>query len=341
VEKRTMEQFYDDSIFQYVREFGPKEWGKRHPFAFEFSLKVTGTELIPRPKDVYVCTKLKRIKGIRLRRDGSYVVGRMDEQATPRDFYWFALRSLRDSDYMDLWIFLHSVLNSSDYSISAKEIANQTGSDPTACTNWLDDLVGQHIVMRKGNRYFVKNSGEFMLFCEKLHSAAPKPIDEVVMDFICSNYGPTRGDVCKWMKNVNGLTLNATYKAIKNLENGSFIKANPTKHPGRKGPASDDLFVCCNNCFFLFSSQQECIEFEMEKFDENVEKCFGRELRDEEKMALKEFVKTRPEGPQLLRKLNEILKYFERLKEDIDKEGYLQKGILFLEKELELPLKFI
>ncbi len=334
-----MEQFYDDSIFQYLREFGPKEWGKRHPFAFEFSFKVTGTELTPR--DVYVRTKLKRIKGIRLLRDGSYVVGRMDEQATPRDFYWFALRSLRDIKYMGLWVFFHSILNSSDYSTSAKEIANLTGGDPTACGKWLDDLADNHIVTRKGSRYFVKNSNEFALFLEKLHSAAPKPIDEVVMDFLCSNYGSTRGNVCKWMKNANGRTSSATYKSIENLENGSFVRAIPTKHKGQKGPASDDLFVCCDNCFFLFSSQQECVDFEIMKFDENVKKSFGRELRDEEKMALKEFAKARPEGPQLLRKLNEILQYFERLKEDIDKEEYLQKAILFLENELRLSLRFI
>lgn len=337
-----MERLYDDSIFQYLREFEPKEWGKCRPFAFEFSLKETGTELTPRRRDrEYVCGKLKRIKGIRLRRDGSYVIGRRDEQATPRDFYWFALRSLRDSEYMDLWVFLHSVLNSSDYSTSAKEIANLTGGDSTTCEKWLDDLADKHIVTRKGSRYLVKNSDEFTLFCQKLHSAAPKPIDEVVMDFLCSNYGSSKSNVCKWMKDTNGPTLSATYKTIENLENGSFVRATSAKHPGQRGPASDDLFVCCNNCFFLFSSQEECVDFEITKFGENVKKCFGRELRDEEKMALKEFAKARPEGPQLLRKLNEILKYFKRLKEDIDKEEYLQKAILLLEKELGLSLRFL
>ena len=336
-----MEQLFDDSIFQYLREFGPKEWGKRHPFAFELSLKETGTELTPRRGDEYVCIKLKRIKGIRLRRDGSYVVGRMDEQATPRDFYWFALRSLRDSKYMALWVFFHSILNSSDYSISAKEIANLTGGDLMACEKWLDVLADNHIVTRRESRYFVKNSDEFALFCQRLHSSAPKPIDEVVMDFLCSNYGSSKGNVCKWMKDVNGLTSSATYKAIENLENGSFVRANPAKHAGQRGPASDDLFVCCNNCFFLFSSQEECVDFEVKKFGENVKKCFGRELRDKEKIVLKEFVKARPEGPQLLRKLNEILKYFERLKKDIDKEEYLQKAIVFLEKELGLSLTFL
>jgi len=271
----------------------------------------------------------------------SLAISMASGQATPRDFYWFALRSLRDSKYMALWVFFHSILNSSDYSTSAKEIANLTGGDSTACEKWLDVLADNHIVTRRESRYFVKNSDEFTLFCQKLRTAAPKPIDEVVMNFLCSNYGSSKGNVCKWMKNANGPTLSATYKAIKNLENGSFVRANPAKHPGQRGPASDDLFVCCNNCFFLFSSQEECVEFEIRKFGENVEKCFGRELRDEEKMALKEFVKARPEGPQLLRKLNEILKYFKRLKEDIDKEEYLQKAILFLEKELELSLRFL
>lgn len=335
-----MERLYDDSIFEYLREFGPKEWGKKRPFAFELSPKVTGTELTPRHGDEYVSRKLNKIKGIRLRRDGIYVIGRRDERATPYDFYWFALRSLRDSEYMDLWVFLHSVLNSSDYSTSAKQIANLTDGDSAACGKWLDDLADKHIVTKKGNRYVVKNSDEFVLFCQKLHSAAPKPIDEVVMDFLCSNYDWSKGNVCKWMKDLNGLTSSATYKAIENLENGSFVRANPVKHAGQRGPASDHLFVCCNNCFFLFSSQEECVDFEVKKFGENAEKCFGRELRDEEKMVLKEFVKARPEGPQLLRKLNEILKYFERLKKDIDKEESLQKAILFLEKELGLSLTF-
>ena len=85
-----MERLYDDSIFEYLREFGPKEWGKKRPFAFELSPKVTGTELTPRHEDEYVSRKLNKIKGIRLRRDGIYVVGSRDERATPYDFYWFA-----------------------------------------------------------------------------------------------------------------------------------------------------------------------------------------------------------------------------------------------------------
>jgi hypothetical protein len=320
---------------------GPNEWGKRRPFAFELSFKATGTELTPRRGDEYVHRKLKRIKGIRLRRDGSYVVGRKDEQATPRDFYWFALRSLRDSEYMDLWIFLHSVLNSSDYSTSAKEIADLTGGDSTVCGKWLDGLADKHMVTRNGSRYLIENPGEFTVFLQKLHSAAPKPVDEVVMGFLCSNYGSSKGDVCDWMNNVSGVTFSTTYKATENLENGGFVRVVSTKHLGKKGPASDHLFVCCNNCFFLFSSQEECVDFEITKFGQNIEKCFGRELRNEERIALVEFVKARPEGPQLLRKLNEILQYFERLKKDIDREEYLKKTILFLEKELELPLRLL
>lgn len=336
-----MEHLYDDSIFEYLREFGPKEWGKKRPFAFELSPKVTGTELIPRPKDECTKKKLNKIKSIRLRRDGIYVVGRRNERTTPYDFYWFALKSLRDSEYMNLWVFLHSVLNSQDYSTSAKEIANLTDGDSIACGKWLDNQADKHVVTKKGNRYFVKDSDEFALFCQKLHSASPKPIDEVVMDFLCSNYGSSKGSVCKWMKDVNGLTSSATYKSIENLENGGYVRASPAKHPGRRGPASDDLFVCCDNCFFLFSSQEECVDFEIERFCENVKSCFGKDLRDEEKMQLKEFAKARPEGPQLLRKLNEILKYFKHQKENIDKEEYLQKAILFLDKELELPMKFL
>lgn len=334
-----MGQVYDDSIFQYLREFGPKDWGKCHPFPFELSPKAVGTELTPRWRDrQLVCRKLERIKDVRRRRDGTYVVGRRNEQETPRDFYWFALRGFHDSTCMNVWIFLHSVLNSRDCSTSAEEIANLSGSDPTSFGKWLDILVNEDMATKKGGRYFIKTPDEFALFCR---SSAPKPINEVVMDFLCTNHGSSKGSVCKWMKDVNGCTISATYRAIKDLEKGSFVKAKPVKHPGKRGPASENLQVLCKNCFFLFCSKEECLDFQVSTFGENVKNCFGRELRDEEKASLKEFAKAHPEGSQLLRKLNEILTHFQRLKKGIDKEKYLHKAILFLRKELGLSLSLL
>jgi hypothetical protein len=131
--------------------------------------------------------------------------------------------------------------------------------------------------------------------------------------------------------------LTTNYKAIKKLENQNFVIA---KHVGKKGPASDHVFVNCDNCFFLFASQEECLEHEITNFDKNLEKFFARKLKNEERVALLKFIKARPRGPQLLRKLNWVLYFFGQLKRDVAKKKYLQEAMHFLEREINLTLTF-
>ncbi len=326
-------------LFQYMKEFTPEEWGKKRPFAFEPDYKPYG--LILKPRDENIRRQLEKISNVRLRRDGlTFIIKSGNAQSIARIFYWFALRSLRVTEYRNLWALIHSILNSNDNSASVEEMSSLTNIDSSECKNWLEKLADKQVLVRKGNKYMItENSGKFLCLYRKCTSAAPTQTEEFVMELLCSNYGLYKGEVCDSMSKIYGLGKSAVYKATNNLKNSNFIRII-SKHVGKRGPARDYLFVNCQNCFFQFASKEECLEHEMTNLAKNLEKGFARELKNEERIALLEFIKGRAEGPQLLRKLNLTLYYFNLLKEEITENESLKEAVLFLEKEINLALKF-
>jgi hypothetical protein len=206
------------------------------------------------------------------------------------------------------------------------------------CKDWLDDLTNKGILVKRGNRYLVNEGSDKVSYLYKMYSSAsPSSTEEFVMDLLCSNYGLYKGEVCELMSEVYGLSKSAVYKAIDKLEIGNFINVT-SKHTGKRGPAGDYISVNCGNCFFLYASQEECLEYEVGSFAKNIERGFARKLGNEEKVALLKFMKGRAEGPQLLRKLNRILYYFIQLKQEIAKDNSLKKAMSFMEKEMDLTL---
>jgi hypothetical protein len=335
---RTSKRPFFGHLLKYLEVFTPKDFGDRRPFALELDSKPYG--LILEPGNENISEKLRKIEGVRLRSDRKYIVLSNNDQWIARNFYWFALRSLRHNELRNLWALFHCVLNSRDNSTSAEGVANLTGNDLYTCKRWLDELANKQILIRSGNKYVIDySSSEISSLYAKYTKAAPTSTEELIMGLLCSNYDLFKGKVCDLMLKLYGLEKSAVYKALGSLKNGNYVTIS-SRHVGKRGPARDYLYVNCQNCFFLFASQEECLEYEFKILDQCLEKNFARKLEDEEKVALLKMIKTKADAPQLLRILNLILEDFGALKEEIAKNIPLQEAMLFLEKEMNLTLTF-
>lgn len=325
-------------IFQYLQEFTPKEWGEKRPFAYE--LDYTAYYLVLKPRDEKIREKLGKIEGVHTRQDHTCIAVQRNAQSIARNFYWFALRSLRDNEYRNLWALFHGILNSNDGSTSTEEVAGLTGYDLPVNKKWLDELVDTGILVKKGKKFVIKDINEGLcILSKKYTNAAPTSTEEVVMGLLCSDYGLWKGEVCERMLQYHRLGRSAVYKAINKLISKDFLSV-VSKHVGR-GPARDYLFVNCRNCFFMFASKEECLEYETEKLYVHLEKGFGKELTDKEKKVLINFIRDHRDAPPLLRKLNLTLDYFLQLKKELTQDTSLQEAMYFLDKKLKLKFDIL
>ena len=327
------------SLSQYLEAFSPKDYGTNHPFALEIAYKPAGIELIPRKDEHFQDTikKLKKIGNVTHRDDGTWIVSNKKEQEVPRQFYWIGLKSSRNTEFRNLWALMHLALKSNDHSVTAKEIATLTDTNISTITEWLNKQAGQNMAVNRGDSFFVEPCNESLVL-QKLWTAAPQPIDEIVMDYLCNNYEPMKTEVCNDISGELGLSKSRVYQSLQEFEKGSFVKVTSIKREGKKGPASDQLTVCCGNCFFAFASKEDCFNFEVENLYYYLEKSWGKKLKEEEKKDLKNFVETISEGPRFMRKLNSILQHLEQIKKEANEEEHLQEAILFLQSKFGLSI---
>src|SRR5208283_2911 len=238
------------SLSEFIKVFSPKGCGKKRFSAFKLTQKQTGTELIPSDGNEDLLQKLTKnekltkmgvIKKVRKTKGYHYVVGQKWAQAVPRNFYWIALKSSSDPECLNLWALMHLVLKSRSVSrapeaiaVSPEEISCLTDHDVSECSRWLSKLVKNNKVVQKGNKFFVEKNVDFLLL-QELTKVVPSIVDELVMNFMCSNYVAKKSDLLDYYNSTYGES--AVYKSSEALEKEEFITAKSVKQPGKKGPA--------------------------------------------------------------------------------------------------------
>lgn len=329
--------------------FKPTDWGeetftRRPPFVVE---AVSGRVFVL-PRDTEAEVLLDRVSssmGLKKVRQGhvSYLVSRGHAVKALREFEWYIRRSWRDKELAVLWALAY-LGEKSDWSqtkLQLDPVAEVSGLTPKDCAEALQRLFGS-----KGGGAMARALTDLALDRELIRetmagrvSELPIWTEEMVMSVLCTGPG---GSVAELYEAVlaQGLTIGAVYRIAERLKSQGYVY--PLRHyrVNERGPMREMLTADCNNCFFGYTSPDDCLHDTLRQIEDVLHRDYDVEPTKDERAALYASVKPVPYASRTNRKVLASLRLMHEM-DRMSKEGRVSSMLRKIEENygVDLPIK--
>ena len=304
-----------------------------------------------RPQTELILDNLPEPVGLKKIKQGHtyYVVSRSDSIKSFKQFEWFLRRSWKNKDYSVLWSLSHIVQakgwdNQQRLAISISSVSELSGCDEEKCKEILIRLVKATHVPAKlnvlGDEYEVSRA-KLEEAMDNLVAQLPSWSEEVIMGSLCSGTGGSIADIYENIA-VLGLTIGAAYKIVERLKEQGYIY--PFRHfrVNDKGPMREMLSANCRNCFYGFTTEENCLLATFRQLKEVLKTYYGKELTNQESQSLYLSIKSIPYGSRVCRRALESLRLVHQVKR-MTNEGKVLMILKKIEEKcgIELPMKIV
>ena len=329
--------------------FRPTDWSEeaytRHPpFVVE---NVSGRVFVV-PRDFAAESSLDKISsqfGLKKVRQGhvSYLVHRGNAVKALREFDWFVRRSWRNKDLRALWAlaYLGERGDWTQGSLLLQDVADAAGLTGRECSEALQGLfrskgeggLAQGLTEFASDRMMVQQT------LEKKVAELPIWTEEMLMSVLCTGPG---GSVAELYESVlaQGLTVGAVYKVAERLKGQGYVY--PLRHyrVNERGPMREMLSADCRNCFFGYTSPDECLEDTLRQIEDVLERDYGKRSTKDERGALHDAVKAIPYASRTNRRVLTSLKLMHEI-DSMSHEGRVSSMLKKIEEAygVDLPVK--
>lgn len=329
--------------------FGPTEWSEeaytRHP---PFVVEAASGRIFVTPRDFAAEASIDRISsslGLKKVRQGhvSYIVHRGLAVKGLREFDWFVRRSWRNRELRALWAlaYLGEKGGWSQASLQLEDVADAAGLTSKECGDALQKLFHSkgESGLAQGLTEFASDRRLIQQTLEKKVAELPIWTEEMVMSVLCTGPG---GSVAELYEAVlsQGLSIGAVYKLAERLKTQGFVYPMRHYRVNDRGPMREMLTADCRNCFFGYTSPDECLEDTLRQIEDVITRDYHRTPTREERATLYGAIKSIPYASRTNRRVLASL----RLMRDIDrmtKEGRVSSMLKKIEEGygVDLPVK--